>query len=226
MLAALGRTAAAAEPESATASIVVHADREGPRVSPRLWGIFFEDINCSADGGIYAELVRNRSFEDSDQPEHWKVTGGEGKVVAAIDTSRPESPKNRRSLKVTIAEPGHAHAAIVNEGFWGMEVKQGETYKLSLQARCDEAFQEGLTVALTGKSGRCFARQTLPRLTQDWKTYECSLNVNGTDPRAKLEIVAAGKGTFWLDMVSLFPQRPGTSAAMACGPIWPRCLPG
>ena len=74
ILIAAVQTAGAAEPGTRTASLVVHADREGPKVSPLLWGIFFEDINCSADGGIYAELVRNRSFEDSDKPEHWKVT--------------------------------------------------------------------------------------------------------------------------------------------------------
>ena len=92
-----------AEPLPPSARLTVHADREGPKVSPLLYGIFFEDINCSADGGIYAELVRNRSFEDSDKPEHWSVTtGGEGKVEVAIDTSRPLSPKNQRSLKVTI----------------------------------------------------------------------------------------------------------------------------
>ena len=196
-----------AEPPPGSAALTVHADREGPKVSPLLYGIFFEDINCSADGGLYAELVRNRSFEDSDKPEHWSVTtGGEGKVEVAIDTSRPISPKNLRSLKVTIAEPGNAFAGIVNKGFWGIPVKQGEVYQLSLRARCDEVFQEGLIVALVGSDGRCYAKERLPRLTQDWKTYECSFTANGTDPKAQLEIVGAGKGKFWLDMVSLFPR--------------------
>ncbi len=206
---------ATAGPPTGSAQLTVHADREGPKVSPLLYGIFFEDINCSADGGIYAELVRNRSFEDSDKLEHWTVTtGGQGKVEVAIDTSHPISPKNRRSLKVTIAEPGNAYAGVVNAGFWGMAAKQGETYRLSLRTRCDGMFQEPLSVALVGSDGRCFAKEQLPRLTQDWKTYECSLIANGTDPKAQLEILAAGKGTFWLDMVSLFPvktwkDRPG-----------------
>ena len=88
MLVASGQTAAAAEPGSSTASLVVHADREGPKVSPLLYGIFFEDINCSADGGIYAELVRNRSFEDSDKPEHWSVTSG-GPAGSRRRSTRP-----------------------------------------------------------------------------------------------------------------------------------------
>ena len=96
MLAWSGQTAGAAEPGPSTASLVVHADREGPKVSPMLYGIFFEDINCSADGGIYAEMVRNRSFEDSDKPEHWSVgrAAARPSVELAIDAAQPVSPKN------------------------------------------------------------------------------------------------------------------------------------
>jgi alpha-L-arabinofuranosidase len=207
---ALAGSARAVEPErpQGKASITVHADREGPKVSPLLYGIFFEDINCSADGGIYAELIRNRSFEDSDKLEHWTLqSGGDGKVEATIDTTRPISPRNPRSLRVKIQEPGHAYAGVVNRGYWGIPVKQGQTYRLSLQARADEGFAEPLTVALVGAGGRCYAKQQLPSLTDRWKHYECELASNGTDPKAQLEIVGAGKGTFYLDMVSLFPAK-------------------
>ena len=215
----------AVEPPPGSAGLTVHADREGPKVSPLLYGIFFEDINCSADGGLYAELVRNRSFEDSDKPEHWSVvTGGQGKVEVTIDTSRPVSPKNQRSLKVTITEPGNAFAGIVNKGFWGISVKQGEVYELSL-AGCDDVFQEGLMIALVGSDDRCHAKEPLPRLTQDWKTYECSLTANGTDPKAHLEIVGAGKGTFWLGHGLAFPGAHGRITRTACGPTWPACSP-
>ena len=199
--------ASAAEPPTGSAKLTVHADREGPKVSPLLYGIFFEDINCSADGGIYAELVRNRSFEDSDKPDHWSVTkGGESKVEVAIDTSRPLSPNNKRSLKVTITA-GDGFAGITNEGFWGIPVNQGEVYQLSLRARCDDVFQGGLMIGLVGSNNICYAKEVVPGLTQDWKTYEYSLTSKGTDPKAHLEIVGAGKGTFWLDMVSLFPSK-------------------
>ena len=56
---------------AAPATLTVAVDKPGHAISPLLYGIFFEDINCSADGGIYAEMVRNRSFEDSDKPEWW-----------------------------------------------------------------------------------------------------------------------------------------------------------
>src|ERR1017187_7621469 len=78
------------------AKISVAVDQPGHRISPTLWGIFFEDINLSADGGIYPELVRNRSFEDSSQPDDWKITGAE----ASIDDSKPLNPYNRKSLRL------------------------------------------------------------------------------------------------------------------------------
>ena len=202
-----GQIVGAVEPAPGAASLVVHTDRDGPKVSPLLYGIFFEDINCSADGGIYAELVRNRSFEDSDKLEHWSATSGGGsRVETAIDTSRPISPKNRRSLKVTIREPGDAFVGVFNEGYWGIPVEKGAAYRLSLQAR-GEGFDDRLNVAITSSDGRYYAKEQLPKLTGEWKSYECTLTSNGTDPRARLEIVGAGKGTFWLDMVSLFPAK-------------------
>ena len=153
VLIASGQTSEAAEPRTRTASLVVHADREGPKVSPLLWGIFFEDINCSADGGIYAELVRNRSFENSDKPEHWKVTSvGEGKAEATIDTSRPISPRNRRSLKVTVDNPAGA-VGIVNEGYWGVPVKNGEEYRLTLRARGVGVLGSSLIIAVVIRKG-------------------------------------------------------------------------
>jgi hypothetical protein len=158
MLAGSGQTARAAEPGPSTASLVVHAERTGAKVSPLLWGTFFEDINCSADGGIYAELVRNRSFEDSGKPEHWAVTGGgDGRVEATVDTSQPLSPKNARSPKVTLGGTGSAVATISNKGFWGIPVKEGEIYRLSVLARCDKEFKGDLMVALSGRDGRCYA---------------------------------------------------------------------
>src|SRR5437879_5104913 len=84
-----------------TATLTVDTQQRGHPISPMLYGIFFEDINCSADGGIYAELVRNRNFEDSDKPNHWTpLAGGPGSTEVSIDTSHPASAKNPRSLKI------------------------------------------------------------------------------------------------------------------------------
>ena len=87
----------------AQANLTVEVDKPGHPVSPTLWGIFFEDINLSADGGIYPELVRNRSFEDSDQPDSWTLSDSiGGKSTIAIDSSQPLNPFNRHSLRVTV----------------------------------------------------------------------------------------------------------------------------
>jgi alpha-L-arabinofuranosidase len=201
------RSDAADDRHPGTASITIHADREGPKVSPLLYGIFFEDINCSADGGIYAELIRNRSFEDSERLVHWSVTsGGDSRVQTLIDSERPVSPRNKRSLKVILPKAGDAFVGIVNKGYWGISVKRGEEYRLSLRARAAEGFDH-LLVALVSENDRCYAKEVLPRLTGNWKTYRCSFTANGTDPKAHLEIAAAGKGTFWIDDVSLFPAK-------------------
>ena len=119
----------------------LHVDTANPghAVSPLLWGIFFEDINLSTDGGIYPERVRNRSFEDSDKPEHWTAAGPAG---IAVSSESPVSEKNPRSLRVTATDAG---GGAVNEGYWGMAVVKGERYRLSLYAR-------GLTNAYTGTS--------------------------------------------------------------------------
>ena len=78
--------------------VAVQVDQPGHKVAPTLWGIFFEDINLSADGGIYPELVRNRNFEDADRPSHWSlVTNSAAKAEMSIDTEKPVSPKNPRS---------------------------------------------------------------------------------------------------------------------------------
>jgi len=205
VLAVSSRVALAAD---ATALISVDVDKPGHQVPPTLWGIFFEDINCSADGGLYAELVRNRSFEDSEKPEHWSVVNrGAAQVDMTVDTVQPVSPKNPHSLKVRIREPGGGRAGVANEGFWGMALTKGAAYDLSLWARGGEGFTGPLTVSLENKAGMACAQANLTQLTADWKFYRLELRTKDTDPKARLVISASKSATFWLDMVSLFPHQ-------------------
>jgi len=203
-LLAAGLPAAPAAP----AAITVAVSQPGHKVSATLWGIFFEDINLSVDGGLYAELVRNRNFEDSDKPEQWSAVGGAAEQVRmSVDTARPVSPKNPRSLKVTLAPAGGTRAGVANAGFYGMGIKQGETYKLSLLARGGDGFGGPLTISLESADGAACATATLPALTGEWKNYAVVLKASASDPKARLVISATQAGTFWLDMVSLFPQK-------------------
>jgi alpha-L-arabinofuranosidase len=181
------------------AKISVAVDQPGHKISPTLWGIFFEDINLSADGGIYPELVRNRSFEDADKPDDWKITGAE----AAIDTNRPLNPYNRKSLRL---KAGGAFT-VSNEGYWGMNAVKGDSYTLKLAARTADGFNAPLTAKLIGADGKLLASGEISGLGGNWKYQTLTLTPSESDAKAKLEISGDGKGTLFLDMVSLLPNK-------------------
>lgn len=190
------------------AKIAVQADKPGHKIPETLWGIFFEDINLSADGGIYPEQVRNRNFEDAEKPDHWTVVGsGLAKVDLSIDREKPVSARNPRSLKVVIAEPGSGRAGVANGGFYGMGIAKGESYRLSFDARGDGNFTGPLTVTIESTDGLVYAQEKFTKLTADWKKFTATLTAKGTDPKARLVVSADKAGTFWLDMVSLMPKR-------------------
>ena len=192
---------------AAESSIAVSVDKPGAKVSPLLWGIFFEDINLSTDGGLYAELVRNRSFEDSDKPDHWTAVGsGSARVELSVDAVKPLSAKNPHALKVAILDPGVARAGVANCGYWGMSLKKGETYNLSLRARSDGAFKGPLTVTLESTDSVPYAQARVKGLTAEWQSFALSLKAGATDPKARLVISADQAGAFWLDCVTLFPK--------------------
>jgi alpha-L-arabinofuranosidase len=200
--------AAAVRLGAAPATLTVAVDKPGHSISPMLYGIFFEDINCSADGGIYAEMVRNRNLEDSSKPERWEAIGESAAgVELTVDAAQPVSPKNPHSLRVKIANPTNGRAGVANSGFWGMAVEKGQTYDLSLFARGSEGFNGPLTISLESSDGKVYAQKISRSLAADWKQYRLSLKASAADPRARLVISANRPGTFWLDMVSLFPRQ-------------------
>ena len=187
-----------------SATLTVDVDKPGAKVSPTLWGIFFEDINLSADGGIYPELVRNRSFEDSEKPEFWSLTSsGDSKSEMAVDISKPLNPLNRRSLRLRV----NGTAALVNEGYWGMHLVKGEAYQVRLAARAADGFQGPIGVHLQSRAGQDLAQGQLSGLTAQWKWFSLALTPTDTDPKARLSLELSGKGTLWLDMVSVLPQK-------------------
>jgi alpha-L-arabinofuranosidase len=207
------------------ARITVQANQPAHRVAPTLWGIFFEDINLSADGGLYAELLRNRSFEDSDQPEHWTaIQRGGAEASMAVTCERPWAAdpartRNLRNLRLTIKTvPPNGAAGVANHGYWGVPVKSGEIYDLSLAAGCAEGFKGMLTVQLETEDGKVLARDTIKGLGADWKTFKATFQANGTDREARLVITTSQPGTLWLDMVSLFPRKTWKNRANGLRP--------
>lgn len=192
-----------------SAHLTVQVDQPGVKISPTLYGIFFEEINLAGDGGLYAELVRNRSFEDSDKPEHWTlVPRGGAKGEMAVEPREPATGYNRRALRLKIAETSAGTLAVCNGGYFGIAVAKDAVYDLSLTARAADGFAGPLTVSLENADGQqVYARGELSGLTAVWQPFRLSLTANATDPQARLVIAAGQPGTVWLDMVSLFPKR-------------------
>ena len=128
-------TAHAADPGRLT----VKVNQPGVKISPALYGIFFEEINCSGDGGLYAELVRNRSFEDAEKPEHWSLLCDDGaRADMDVDAAGAPGEYNKRALKLTIGAADMLHrAGVANEGYWGMSVEKGGRYDFAMNARAD-----------------------------------------------------------------------------------------
>jgi len=210
------------------ATLRVNVDAPGTPISPLLYGIFFEEINHAGDGGLYAELVRNRSFEDAETPEGWLlVTDGGAEGTLSLDTTQPLNEKNPHSLRLEITPPRPPdrgeewRVGVANGGYWGIPVTAGKTYRLSLYARGSEGFKGPLHVRLEQAAGLVYAEGRIEGLTPAWQRFTCSLTANDrTSPppsrpgkgeplltaAGRLVIAASTPGTVWLDLVSLFPE--------------------
>lgn len=201
--------AAATTVSANPARVTVNVDQPGHRVAPTLWGVFFEDINLSADGGIYPELVRNRSFEDAETPDNWKLVRTGGGSQLAIDSSRPLNAFNRRSLRLRV----NGEFTLENEGYWGMNIVQGEDYAFKLAARGD-GFTAPLAVRVVGSSGAELASGEIRSIGGNWEYHTLNLTAKATDPKARLHISGSVSGTLFLDMVSLLPKKTWKQSGM------------
>lgn len=189
------------------ASMTVDLSRPGQKVSPLLYGLFFEEINHAGDGGLYAELVSNRSFEDADTAEGWApVTSGGGEVSLSLDTERPLNSQNPHALKLVIRSPDHGRAGVANGGYWGLSVGRAKSYVLTFHARSSEGFAGPLMVSLESAAGQVYAERSLSGVTTDWKRFSATLTCTRSDPSARLVLAATRSGTLWLDTVSLVPK--------------------
>ena len=184
---------------------------ETKEISDLLMGIFFEDINYSADGGLYAELIQNRDFEydpsDREGDKNWNSTHSwklEGeKATFTISTSDPIHPNNPHYAVLKTNQPG---AALTNTGFDGIALKAGEKYDFSLFARIPEGSKSGkLLVRLVDADGTVQGETTVTVSSRSWKTYKAVLTAK-TSADTRLELRPQSAGEIELDMISLFPQ--------------------
>ena len=207
--------AAAAMQAGAQVTIDIDALQRGPKISPTHYGIFFEDINHAADGGLYAELIRNRSFEDGEaygKPatiEGWSTYAPSGSTlrVRLVQPSKKVQLLNAaqgNALELTV-DGSASPVCLVNEGFWGINAVQGRQYRLSFWAK--GAYKGGIRATLCNQDGSQLYAQTdvEATVTKRWTRYTATLTATGSDPRAQFALVFDGKGTLQLDVVSLFP---------------------
>jgi alpha-N-arabinofuranosidase len=222
---------AAAEP-----TITIDAGKELHDVSPTFFGLMTEEINHSYDGGLYAELIQNRTFKDAPRLAHWTaVNPGSGNATISLDDSQPINAALTTCLKLDVQGGG----GVANDGYWGIPVKPQTTYRASFFAKTDRKSGGALTVSIESADGKTvFATAQVPGITSEWKRYNVALTT-GTDVKPSVDnrfaISTSDSGTYWLNLVSLFPPtfngRPNGNrvdllqALTAMGPKFLR-LPG
>lgn len=215
LLAAHGATAADAQAPLAM-RVVIQADKPGPAISPLLYGIFFEDINYAADGGLYAEMVQNRSFDyyatvgagrDLQPLTAWSsVSQGGRKSTLRVEIDHPQDAQNPNYCQVNLTGDS-GEAGLANAGFGGgLSVKSGASYDFSMYSRWLRGSAGPVTVALQSPDGSVLDKVEVPAPGKDWRKNEAVLRPNRDEPKARLVITAATTGTLGIDMVSLFPQ--------------------
>ncbi len=184
--------------------ITVQTDRPGAAIRPTMWGIFFEDINFGADGGLYAELVKNRSFEFPDGIMGWSRILREGSEGYIYIERYPQEQVNAHFLRMRVGKTGQGFG-LSNEGFRGMGIREGKDYRFSVLARLTDGASMTLRVELVGGGNRKLAEAKLEGFGSQWDEYTVVLHAQATEPKAHLNLFVEGSGMLDLDVVSLFP---------------------
>lgn len=205
---------------SAQVVINVDANNQGPAVSPTHYGIFYEDINHAADGGLYAELIRNRSFEDDMEAPGTRNRRGrnraqdggvsritswsaEGNAQISLTQQNLLNSVQHNALNVLISGKGDG---VRNEGFWGINAVEGRKYQLSFFIRSDKGYKGTLTAKLIGTDGRVLVSAPVKvNAKKDWKKVSSDLIATANNAKAQFVLTADKAGEFQIDVVSLFP---------------------
>jgi alpha-N-arabinofuranosidase len=188
--------------------IRIDATHPGAAISPKMFGIFFEDINFGADGGLYPERIKNRSFEFDQPLTGWhailpissKGTLDRTKGELDVRTESPLNETNPHYLRMAAYEPGFG---LWNTGFRGIGVENGAEYRFSAYVRT--AGPRSIRATITDETGRELGSGALTGFDGEWKRYETIIRSNATEAHARFNLFLDEKGSVDLDMVSLFP---------------------
>ena len=190
--------------QAQTNELVIQAGKPGAEIQPTMYGLFFEDINYAADRGLYAELVKNRSFEFPQHFMGWKTFG---KV-----SLKDDGPFERNPHYVRLAYAGHPHkqTGLDNEGFFGIGIKKGAEYRFSVWARVAEGetpakIRVELADTKSMNEQQAFVAADVTVDSKEWKKYQVILKPEVTNPKAILRIFLASRQTVDLEHISLFP---------------------
>jgi alpha-N-arabinofuranosidase len=207
--------------------ITVKINQHFNPVPASMWGIFFEDINFAADGGIYAELVKNRSFSFNDPMMGWKwMIKGEGDGEGRLYNSGNVLLPNKRYVRLQSTNDNGGFG-LSNEGFRGIGVKKDAEYRFTVTVRNGNSnAAASLVVELADASAKVLAESLLSGITKEWKKLEVILKPSITDSQTHLNVFVKGKGLIEIETVSLFPvdtwkgRKTGSGATLFnCWPI-------
>lgn len=179
--------------------IDVHAT--GAPIQSTMYGVFFEDINFGADGGVYAELIKNRSFEFDNPLAGWLPFGD-----VSIRTQSPCFDRNPHYARL-IYDKQVTGTGLVNEGFKGIGVKGGESYDFSFYARSLATTPVTLRIQLVGKDNVPFDTREIEVSGKKWDKYTTTFSPQKTEALGRLRIQVLTPGTVDLEHISLFPQK-------------------
>jgi alpha-N-arabinofuranosidase len=197
------------EAESPLARLEIDLGQPGAKVSQMFYGLMTEEINHSYDGGLYAELIQNRSFkDDAKNPVHWslvKGSGGDGSI--ALDEKQPVNEVLTTCLRLDANVAG-GRVGIANDGFWGIPVNADTAYRASFFAKTTNSSGGALKVDIESTDGKTvYAQARVEKITGQWQKYTVTLKT-ATEVKAttdaRLVISTESSGTFWFNLVSLF----------------------
>jgi alpha-L-arabinofuranosidase len=194
------------------ATLEIDAQTPIANVSPMLYGLMTEEINHSYDGGLYAELINNRSFMDNSYGPHgWVVLEqGNARASMALDKNNGPSKALTQSMHISIqAADGGNQAGISNSGYWGMAVRPDSLYHCSFYAKAGHGLTGPVTARLVSdRTGAVLAEGKIPAVTTDWQQYKVDLKtgaVQDVTSENHFELASQSPGDLWLSLVSVFP---------------------
>jgi len=193
--------------------LTVVANKSIASVAPTMWGVFFEDINFGADGGLYAELVKNRSFEFPTPLMGWKENRVNYQKGRILIVNKSDNSSNTRFARITINNP-EGNYSMSNEGFRGIGFHKEKQYDFSIMARTEKPTNIKIKVQLLNYAGKEIGNTMIENFSDDWKKYSSSITTTDTAQKGKLNLIFEGSGVIEIDIVSLFPHdtwknRPG-----------------